>query len=440
MAPATRRTALERAVELSEELAPEMIGFAQELVRTPSVTGAEHALSELLLARMDELGYHRTFRDAWGNVIGIVDGNRPGPSILYNGHMDVVEEGNRAAWEPYDPWGGEIDSIASPRADGTGEDVTPVLHGRGAADLKGGMAAQVYAGAIIAQLLRESYDIPGRFLLMQVAMEEPGEMFSMRRFIRDTMPENDITVDAMVCCEPSSLRLALGHRGRVELKIVVHGRSCHGSSPWLGVNALVHAARLITAIEEQVWKNGRAHPDLGCAGIAPTMMHVYPNALAIIPDRAEIVLDRRTVPGESIADVVVEIQDVIDALTAADPSFRADVTVNCYERTTYTGRTDTEQASKECWSIPAEHPFIVACGNGLADVGEPVVHTYWPFSTDVPAIAALGKPCVGYSGTQEFSIHTEEEHVRIDELSRSLAGNVGIYLSAAALPQDSFSL
>lgn len=189
-----------------------------------------------------------------------------------------------------------------------------------------------------------------------------------------------------------------------------------------------------------MWGNGRSHPDLGRAGIAPTMMQVFPNALAIIPDRAEVILDRRTLPGETVAGVVAEVQGVIDRLAAADPTFRAEVTVNSYERTSYTGAVDVEDASKECWSIPVEHPFVQACGAGLAAVGEPVVHIYWPFSTDVPAIAALGKPCIGYSGTQEASIHTQHEHARTDYLERSLPGNVGIYLAVAALPAEAFTL
>lgn len=231
--PAART--LTRARALAVELAPAMIQFTRELVRTPSVTGDERALSDLLLDRLRVLGYHRSLRDAWGNVIGIVEGTCPGPTLLFNGHMDVVEEGDRAGWAPYDPWGADVDTVdttAAPPPLGTGRtESAEVIHGRGVADLKGGMAAQVYAGAVLARLIAEGYDVPGRFLLLQVAMEEPGEMFSMRRFVRDTLPAHDLTVDAMICCEPSSLALALGHRGRVELKVTTHGRSCHGSSP-----------------------------------------------------------------------------------------------------------------------------------------------------------------------------------------------------------------
>ncbi|GAB79185.1 putative selenium metabolism hydrolase [Austwickia chelonae] len=436
---------LERARAIATRLAPEMIEFTQDLVRIPSITGNEHAVSELLLERLTALGYHDAFRDDWGNVVGIIDGTRPGPSLMFNGHMDVVEAGDPATWAPYDPWGAQIDTIptdSAPPPLGTGQpdEEAQVIHGRGVADLKGGMAAQVYAGAVLARLIDEGHQVPGRFLLTQVAMEEPGEMFSMRRFIRDTMPARGLTVDAMVCCEPSSLRLALGHRGRVELKVTVYGRSCHSSSPWLGVNALVHAARLSGAVEEGTWGSGMSHPELGRAGIAPTMLTVYPNALAIVPDKVEFILDRRTVPGETVEDVVAGIREVIDTLAETDETFRADVTVNSYERVSYTGAVDTEKACKEPWLIPAEHPFVRACGDGLSSVGEPVAHTYWPFSTDVPAVAALGKPCIGYSGTQEASIHTPHEYARIDYLERSLTGNVGIYLSAAELPGSAFTL
>ena len=432
--------AVARARELATQMTPAVVEFTRRLVRTPSITGDELAVSELLLAEMASLGYERVFRDAWGNVVGLITGTMPGPSILFNGHMDVVAAGNAAAWGDVDPWGGELAVVATPDADHRAMEDVEVIHGRGASDLKGGAAAQVYAGAILARLKAEGYAWPGTFVLMQVAMEEPGEMFSMRKFVAETMAQEGLAVDAMVCCEPSSLKVALGHRGRVELKVVVRGRSCHGSSPWLGVNAAVHAARLVCALEDEVAAHALSDPQLGRAGIALTMLDIEPNALAIIPDTATMILDRRIVPGETPSSVVAEVQAVIDRLAAQIPEFHAEVEVNTYHRVSYTGRSDTIESAKECWLIEGDHPFVQACGAGLVSVGEPFATTYWPFSTDVPAIAnGLGKPCIGYSAGQEFCIHTEEERIRTDYLARSLAGNVGMFLSAAALPMGAFT-
>ena len=433
--------AIARAKELAAEFEPDLVEFTRRLVRTPSITGDEHAVSELLLAQMRSLGYHHAFRDSWGNVVGWVDGLAEGPSILFNGHMDVVEEGNGAKWSPFVPWGGELAVVPTPDADHTAVEEVEVVHGRGSSDLKGGAAAQLYAGAILSRLREEGYVWPGRFLCVQVAMEEPGEMFSMRKFVADTMPEHAIAVDAMVCCEPSSLKVALGHRGRVELKVVVHGRSCHGSSPWLGVNAAVHAARLICAIEDEVAAHALVDPHLGRSQIALTMVDIAPNALAIIPDTATLIFDRRIVPGETPDSVVAQVQGVIDRLANEVPEFNAEVEVNTYYRRSYTGRADTIASAKESWLIEEDHPFVRACGAGLEAVGEPFVTTHWPFSTDVPAVAnGLGKPCIGYSAGQEFCIHTEEERIRTDYLKRSLVGNVGLYLQAAGLPMSSFTV
>lgn len=430
-----------RARELAASFVPELVEFTRRLVRTPSITGEERAVSELLLTQMRALGYDQVFRDSWGNVVALIDGLAEGPSLLFNGHMDVVEEGNGAKWSPFVPWGAELAIVPTPDVDHSAVEEVEVIHGRGSSDLKGGLAAQVYAGAILARLREEGYVWPGRFLLVQVAMEEPGEMFSMRKFVADTMPEHGLAVDAMVCCEPSSLKVALGHRGRVELKVTVHGRSCHGSSPWLGVNAAVHAAHLICALEEEVDAHALVDPHLGRSQIALTMLDIAPNALAIIPDTATMVFDRRIVPGETPDSVVAQVQGVLDRLAGQIPEFNAEVEVNTYYRRSYTGRADEIAAAKESWLIDEDHPFVRACGAGLESVGEPFVTTHWPFSTDVPAVAGgLRKPCIGYSAGQEFCIHTEAERIRTDYLKRSLLGNVGMYLHAARLPMSAFTV
>lgn len=416
-----------------------MVDFASRLVSTPSISGDERAVSELYIAEMQSLGYDRVERDEWGNVIGIIEGDPAGPWIMFNGHMDVVEAGDAKAWAPYTPFGGEIDMAEADRADGAGTEVTEVLHGRGSSDLKGAAAAQVYAGAALLRLRDEGLRLPGTFLVVQVAMEEYGEMFSMTKFLAESVPALGLRVDAMVCCEPSSLRLILGHRGRVEMKVTVHGRSCHGSSPWLGVNAMVKAARLIGAIEDEVAAHGGTDPDLGRAGISLTQLWVEPNALAIVPDRVTFILDRRTVPGETAETVTAQVQGVIDRLAAADDEMRAEVVVNEYERTAYTGRSDRIRSAKEPWKSSVDHPFSQACARGLALVGEPVEFGYWPFSTDVPAVTnGLGRPAIGYSGTQERTIHTTFEVARTDYLTRSVAGNAGIFLAAGDLPPEAF--
>jgi acetylornithine deacetylase/succinyl-diaminopimelate desuccinylase-like protein len=85
--------------KVSAELYSGMVSFAQSLVRTPSISGTEKALADLDLAEMKKLGYDEVFRDDHGNVVGIVRGTIPGPTIMYNSHMDHVSPGDAANWE-----------------------------------------------------------------------------------------------------------------------------------------------------------------------------------------------------------------------------------------------------------------------------------------------------------------------------------------------------
>ena len=86
-----------------------MVAFGQKLVQTPSISGSEGTLADFDLAEMQKLGYDEVFRDAHGNVVGLVKGTEPGPTIMYNSHMDHVSPGDVANWQGYDPYGGQID-------------------------------------------------------------------------------------------------------------------------------------------------------------------------------------------------------------------------------------------------------------------------------------------------------------------------------------------
>ena len=100
---------LTKLKEVSAGFEDEVIEFAQELIQTPSISGEEKEVADLLLAKMKDLGYDEVFRDEMGNVVGVVEGAKEGPTIMYNSHMDHVSPGDPDNWEGYDPYGGEKD-------------------------------------------------------------------------------------------------------------------------------------------------------------------------------------------------------------------------------------------------------------------------------------------------------------------------------------------
>ncbi|MDR2163439.1 MAG: M20/M25/M40 family metallo-hydrolase [Clostridiales Family XIII bacterium] len=429
----------ERIRQVAAELNEQMLDFCARLIRVPSLPGEEGAVANIVQDEMVSLGYDEVFRDDWGNVVGLVHGTEDGPSIMYNGHMDVVTEGAVSEWTGYDPYGAAIDEALVLNRDGSLEELTEVMHGRGASDMKCGLGAQIYTGAALVRLKREGVSWKGSFILAAVVLEENAEMMGTIKLTEETFSKRGIRVDAMVSAEPSSLDLKLGHRGRLELKITVYGKSCHGSSPWLGVNAVEKAAPLITAIRTLFDAKTTEDIHLGRPGITLTIIDCEPAALCIVPDRCHLTYDCRLIPGETVTGAIAEIQALIDDMHAKDPCFNAGIAINSSVRHAYTGLYEEIESQKEVWIIDREHPFIRACAAGLTEVGQEVRYGYWAFSTDIPQLGSvMKKPCVGYSGGQEYYIHNGTEKIRLDYLKMSLEGNIAIFLKASELPLDSF--
>ncbi len=429
----------EKLNNISSELLPEVVDFCQRLIRMPSVTGDEKGVADLYLAEMEKLGYDDVFRDEWGNVIGIIKGNEPGPTIMYNAHLDHVDPGDYSAWEGYDPYGGAIDESEMENQDRDGIETAKVIHGRGASDTKGGGACQIYAGAALLKLREMGFKIKGDYMFTGVVLEEPAEQLGMIKLLDETLPQKGLKYDGVVSCEATGLKLYLGHRGRLEMKVTVHGVTSHASSPWLGVNAVNKATGFIEKLEEAVAENAKKDPDLGHSSIALTIINCTPGSLSIVPDRCAINYDRRFVPGETAQSCIDEVQKVINDMSATDPKFKAAVEISAVPRTSYTGKTETVPNIKQAWKIDREHAFVLKAAEALKEMDQPVKYGYWDFGTDLAVVCGRDKkPAIGYSPMQEFYCHRPIDKVRIDYMEKAIAGNVSIFLKLTELPSDAF--
>ncbi|TCT15493.1 putative selenium metabolism hydrolase [Natranaerovirga pectinivora] len=427
--------------KMAGELKPNMIEFCQKLIRVPALPGDEKGVADLYLAEMKKLGYDRCFRDKWGNVIGIIEGTEEGPTIMFNAHLDHVDTGDHSEWGGYDPYGAEIDINEMENQDRDGYESVEVIHGRAASDVKGGGACQIYSGKMLLNLREMGYPIKGRYIFTGVVLEEPAEQLGMIKLIDETFPEEGITYDGVVSCEATSLKIYLGHRGRVELKVTISGVTSHGSAPWLGINAVNKATKFIDQVEEFVEENHKTDENLGKSSIALTIIDCTPGSMCIVPDRCHITYDRRFVPGETFNGCVEEIQKIIDEISAEDPDFRATVEIATVPRTTYTGKTVAMPNVKEAWKISPEHPFAKAAAEGLKGVEQPVKFGYWDFGTDLSVISGREKkPAIGYSPMQEFYCHRPIDKVRIDYMEKALVGNVSIFNELTKLDQKDFQL
>ncbi|MDR2076014.1 MAG: M20/M25/M40 family metallo-hydrolase [Desulfovibrio sp.] len=427
---------------LASELQSQMIPFCQKLVQTPSAGGEEGDVARILMAELRRLDYDEVFSDEWGNVVGIIKGDAPGPKIMYNSHMDHVPPGEREKWADFDPFGGVIASLKTAKVDPAEQEDTRVIVGRGVADMKGTVASHVYTGALLKELRkRHGYVMRGDYILSSVVWEEAGEMLGTIKLMDETFKNRGIKVHASVCGEPTSLRLALGHRGRMELSFRVNGLAAHGSAPWRGVNAVNKAVKLIEAFEQTAEAEKKTDPDLGSTGYALCIIGCEPGANCIVPDVCNILYDRRFTPEESPRDMVAQAQRVIDKLAAEDKDFSASAKIKEYEHVTYTGKTIPIQNYKEAFKLDKNHPLARESAAALRALGHDSTFYYWDFGTDAPVTHVRHKiPTIGYSGLQEVYCHTPLERARLDWLEKSLAGNAAIYLKVSALEEEDLKL
>ncbi|WP_242975187.1 M20/M25/M40 family metallo-hydrolase [Anaerovirgula multivorans] len=425
--------------EIAAEMKADVVEFTQKLVQTPSISGEEGELADLLIAEMEKLGYDEAFKDDQGNVFGLVKGTEDGPTIMYNSHMDHVSPGDANNWEGYDPYGGEIDICEVDNQDKTAKDLTECIHGRAASDVKAGEAAQIYAGAALLKLREMGYNFKGTFMFQGVVQEEPAEMVGMKHVIDKTLPAKGLTYDAMVSSEATSLKLYCGHRGRVEMLVTVYGRTSHGSAPWLGINSIYKSLPLIQKIKDELYPSLPKDVDLGQSSISLNIIECSPGALSIVPDKTMLSLDRRFIPTENVEEVVKQIQDIIDELAAQDPEFKADVKIKTALEVSYTGIEYEAEKLMPAWKTPRDHGFTKAAAEALEALGQPVKYGYWDFGTDGSKTAGIDrKPTIGYSPMQEQYAHTPYDKVRTDFIAKAVAGNAAIFLKATEAGSDAF--
>jgi putative selenium metabolism hydrolase len=291
------------------------------------------------------------------------------------------------------------------------------------------------------KLRKMGYKFKGNYMFTGVVMEEPAEQLGMIKLLDETFPNRGLRYDGVISCEATGLKLYLGHRGRVGIKVTIYGETYHGSSPWLGINAVNKSTRFIDRVEEIVAKNSKTDPELGHSSIALTIISCQPGELCIVPDRCIIIYDRRFVPGETGDSCIKEIQGVLDELSAEDPIFKATVEISAAQRVSYTGKTATVQTIKEAWKINKKHQFVTMAATALTEIGQPVKYGYWDFGTDLSVVCGRDrKPAIGYSPMQEFYCHRPIDKVRIDYMEKAIAGNASIFMKLSELPCEAFTL
>lgn len=377
----------------------EVIAFAQTLVRTPSRSGQEGDLAALVMSEMRRLDYDKVWVDEVGNVIGRIAGG-DAPALMFNGHMDHVDAGDRASWR-HPPMGGEIHD---------GE-----LWGRGAADMKGALAAMVYAGGLAKHA---SVPLPGDLYVSAAVQEEVGGLGA--RHLSRSLP-----VPRVVIGEASGNQLCRGHRGRIELVLILQGRSVHASMPALGINPHFSMARFVGSMPSLEMPS---HPDYGSSTVVPTRVSSTPESANVTPSQLHLVLDWRNIPGETRQDIVSRLETALRA--ALEPGCRGRVEVATKSLDSYTGASMTYADEFPSFTTEAGDPWLVRSRQTLERVLERSVEVgTWRFATDGGHFAAAGATVLGFGPGDDRVVHTVEERLPLDQLVESVVG----YLALARL-------
>jgi succinyl-diaminopimelate desuccinylase len=221
------------------------------------------------------------------------------PQLLYNGHLDTVPVGNEANWE-MDPLGAVIKENA--------------MYGRGVADMKGGVAAMLMAAKAIAV---EKVPLKGSLVLSFVGDEETGGMKGAGYLMEKGHYSPDMVVVGEITNDSG---IAIAEKGIAVYALTTKGKTAHGSTPWVGVNAIDKMVKILHRIQT------RLVPALSrreSGFLPPATMNIGTIqggvSFNVVADACEVVIDRRTLPGETAQGVTQEIQDVIDEVKKEDP-------------------------------------------------------------------------------------------------------------------------
>lgn len=369
------------------------VALTQDLVRLRTVnaagaTAVEEPAADLVRRLFTEFGWpYDVVEVAPGrpNVVAVVEGGGgPGRTLMFEGHTDVVTEGDAAAWS-VDPYGAEI-------RDGR-------LWGRGAADMKSGVAAMIYG----VRALQQAGPFPGR-IVVGVLCDEEGLMLGAKAFAASPPAAE---VDGVVVCEPEGYEVCTSARGGIRLRLGLRGVMAHGAMPQEGRNPLVAGARIVAALAEaEKWAVGRygTHPHAGTVTVTPTVLCAGdPDQLNVIPGHGVLGIDVRTVPGTDHAEVVERLRQTAVA-AAADVGVTVELTV-----------VDDRPAVE----IAAGHPLVRALVAGHRQVHgvEPSFGAV-PGTTDGTILTRdAGLPTVVYGPGGKWIAHQKDEYVEVREIA-----------------------
>ena len=384
----------------------DMVAFMCEMIKIPSESCQEKAVIECIKKEMKKVGFDKVFTDKMGNVFGQIGKGKK--IIAMDAHIDTVGVGSMNEWkkvkrEPFKP------VIKN-----------GIIYGRGASDQEAAMVSMVYAGKVIKDL-----KLTGDYTLFVVGsvQEEDCDGLCWQYIINEkSIPRPE----CVIITEPTNLDLYRGHRGRMEIGVTTFGKSCHGSAPERGKNAVYMMSRIALEIEklnDRLKQNVKNKDQAFLGKGTVTISHISSKSpsLCAVAGESYIHLDRRLTLGENEKSAVAEVKDACKRAGLKPNDYKVEVLM--YDTPAYTGLSYPTKKYYPTWLLKEEHPL---CKAGLETYSQvfnkrPELKK-WVFSTNGVAIMGMNNiPCIGFGPANEIHAHQVEDQVPISDLVNAAA-------------------
>lgn len=399
---------------LSQIHEQDVVALAQRLVRIPSVfrppdpDGNESAVAHAAAEWLRREGFSVELQEVSPgrpNVVGWLDGPGSGRTLCFEGHTDVVTEGDSREWR-HPPWSAVLEEGR--------------LYGRGAADMKGGLAAAMVAAAAVR---RAGVRFKGRLMVVGLVDEEGG-MTGARHFVRTPLGRS---VDAAIVCEPEQNELCLEQKGVFWARVRIHGRMAHGAMPYAGVNPITALGVFLSALpglERRIRRGVPRSRLLGLPHVTPTICQAPVSGVAqnnVIPSSAELRVDVRLVPGLLPDTIFAALEGLARSTEANCPGTKIDL--------------ELVEPPRPATRVRRSEPVVQALAWGVRAVtGRPPRFGGVPGSTDGTIFWSEGGiPIVTFGPGNRQIPHQVDEHVEVWQLveaAQCYAGAAVWFLSA----------
>lgn len=382
----------EKVLDIIEKRRPQLVSLTQSLIRERSVNppGDETGVAAVLEKELSSYGM--TVEECVAapkrvNLISVLKGSENRHAFLFNGHMDTVSEGDHSKWTE-EPFEGVVKG--------------DLIFGRGAADMKGALAA-ITVG--LGGLVHAGVTLHGDVIFHAVADEEVDSIYGTRFLVGKGLARADMGIVAEGSVNGNKITIRPAIRGNCWIRLKTYGKAAHASNPKHGINAVLKMSKLLLALHDLQFE-ADIHPVLPPATISPGTVIKGGASTNVIPDLCESEVDVRLTPGMTKEYVIGRFENVMKTIAASDPEFRATLEVFAYvPPAELTATSSVLSIAKKAAQVVVGYEPAFSGGFGTNDSVH-LIHT-----ARVPVI-----PGFGPADSELGNAHAPDENVSVSNL------------------------